>query len=58
VPARCLQDEQALQFDHAARVWRARGLFVLTLDGEAIAELTFVVDPALAPVFGPPPELC
>lgn len=43
--------------DREADVYRAYGIMVLTLDGEAIAEITGFSDPMLFPLFGLPTEL-
>jgi RNA polymerase sigma-70 factor (TIGR02960 family) len=43
--------------DRDAGVYHAYGLMVLTLDGDAIAEITGFSDPSLFPLFGLPLEL-
>ena len=43
--------------DREAGLYRAYGLMVLTLDGDAIAEITGFNDPSLFPLFGLPLEL-
>ena len=43
--------------DREAGVYRAYGLMVLTLEGDAIAEITGFSDPSLFSLFGLPPEL-
>ena len=43
--------------DREAGVYRAYGIMVLTLDGDAIAEITGFSDPSLFPLFGLPREL-
>jgi RNA polymerase sigma-70 factor (TIGR02960 family) len=43
--------------DREAGVYRAYGIMVLTLDRDAIAEITGFSDPSLFPLFGLPPEL-
>ncbi len=47
----------AYVLDREAGVYRAYGIMVLTLDGEAIAEITGFGDPTLFPLFGLPGEL-
>ena len=42
------------RLDAADHTYRAWGIWVLTLDGGAIAEITAFVDPALVPTFGLP----
>ena len=43
--------------DPEGQTYRAWGMFVLSVDGDAIAEITAFVDPMLVPVFGLPTEL-
>ena len=43
--------------DREAGVYRAYGLMVLTLEGDAIAEITGFSDPSLFRLYGLPPEL-
>ena len=45
------------RFDSARRNFRAFGLLVLTIDGEAIAEITAFHDLTIFPLFGLPAEL-
>jgi RNA polymerase sigma-70 factor (ECF subfamily) len=45
------------RLDPDGRTYRARGLHVLTADGDAIAEITSFADPALVPLFGLPAAL-
>ena len=47
----------AFVLDREAGLHRAYGLMVLSLDGDAIAEITGFVDPSLFPLFGLPGEL-
>jgi RNA polymerase sigma-70 factor (TIGR02960 family) len=47
----------AYLLDPAAQLHRPYGLMVLSLDGDAIAEITGFVDPSLFPFFGLPTEL-
>lgn len=47
----------AYVLDREAGVHSAYGIMVLTLDGEAIAEITGFGDPTLFPLFGLPGEL-
>jgi RNA polymerase sigma-70 factor (ECF subfamily) len=43
--------------DADSHTYRAWGIFVLSADGDAIAEITAFIDPTLLPVFGLPTEL-
>jgi RNA polymerase sigma-70 factor (TIGR02960 family) len=45
------------RLDPATEVYRAWGVYVLTLQGEAIAEITSFIDARLPPLFGLPAEL-
>lgn len=45
------------RLDPDGQTYRAWGIFVLSVDGDAIAEITAFVDPRLVPVFGFPTEL-
>jgi RNA polymerase sigma-70 factor (ECF subfamily) len=45
------------RLDPDGRTYHARGIHVLSVDGDAIAEITAFIDPALVPVFGFPAEL-
>jgi RNA polymerase sigma-70 factor (ECF subfamily) len=47
----------AYRRDPDGQTYRAWGMFVLSVDGEAIAEITAFFDPTLPPVFGLPTEL-
>jgi RNA polymerase sigma-70 factor (ECF subfamily) len=47
----------AYMLDRETGAYRPYGLMVLSLDGEAIAEITGFADPALFPLFGLPAEL-
>jgi RNA polymerase sigma-70 factor (ECF subfamily) len=44
------------RLDPDSLAYRAWGMFVLSLDGEAIAEITVFYDPKLVPLFGLPAE--
>ena len=44
------------RLDAESHTFRAWGMFVLGLDGEAIAEITAFVDPRLVPLFGLPDD--
>jgi len=45
------------RLDPRDSVYRAWGIWVLAIDGDAIAEITAFVDPTLVPRFGLPSEL-
>jgi RNA polymerase sigma-70 factor, ECF subfamily len=45
------------RLDPEGQTYRARGIHVLSVDGDAIAAITSFVDPTLMPVFGFPAEL-
>jgi RNA polymerase sigma-70 factor (ECF subfamily) len=43
--------------DSNGRTFRAWGVFVFSLDGDSVAEITAFIDPSLVPTFGFPSEL-
>jgi RNA polymerase sigma-70 factor (ECF subfamily) len=45
------------RFDSTTDTYRGVGIWVLTIDGDAIAEITTFIDPQLLPAFGLPNDI-